>query len=473
MNAVVWRAFAAAVVTTWAMGCGSGDGAAAGADAQGGSVDRNRVVGSGNGLPGDDASAVEEIATPPITLGTDCKADGDCTGGTVCHRGTCTKTCGVPGDCAVEQDCSLDGEWRLLCVERAYVSGIGDFCGADGKCPAGTQCIGTAYSPDAVCSAGCNDDTDCPMNMACMSAGASKFCQVRSFCDMCSHAGNCAEGDICVQSGAERFCSRPCTVGKTECKRFAACVAQPDGTGACEHKAGNCVGDGSFCQPCSLDENCDGKCLSYSFSQESFCSPACGKSCPAGSKCETGSGQCVPVAAKAPTCAGSLSKMAEVGDVIDDYAMVGMVDTNDDGLLTDEEPRLIKLSHFDAYELILFNVSAVWCSACQAEAVDLRNVEQKYEPKGVVFLQTLYDGQKPGQPMTMSLLKAWNQQLKPAGYVGMDPNRNVTQYNIAGSSPLNMIIDAKTHKVLYKGNGYNKYTLMAALDSVLKSKGIK
>ena len=115
----------------------------------------------------------------------------------------------------------------------------------------------------------------------------------------------------------------------------------------------------------------------------------------------------------------------------------------------------------------------MWCSACQAEAVDLRNVEQKYEPKGVVFLQTLYDGQKPGQPMTMSLLKAWNQQLKPAGYVGMDPNRNVTQYNIAGSSPLNMIIDAKTHKVLYKGNGYNKYTLMAALDSVLKSKGIK
>ncbi len=477
MKANVARVFAIAAVATWTLGCGS-DGGAAAADTQGGANDRGRVVGSGGTAPEDagpgesDAGAIAQDTAPPITLGSDCAADAECTGGAVCYRGVCVKTCGAPTDCDAEQDCSLDAASRLLCVKRGYAEAVGSFCGADGKCPEGTQCVGAAYSPDAVCSASCTDDTDCPMSMACLAAGTSKICQARAFCDTCSHAANCAVGDVCVQSGIERFCSRPCTVGKTECKRFATCEAQPDGAGACVHKAGSCLGDGSLCQPCNVDEQCDGKCLTYTFSQESFCASACGAGCPTGYKCSTANGMCLPASTKSPTCVGSLSSMAEVGDVIDDYAMVGMVDTNDDGLLTDESPRHIALSHFEAYELILFNVSAVWCSACQAETVDLRNVEKKYEPKGVVFLQTLYDGEKPGLPITMALLKAWNSKLKPAGYVGMDPNRNVVQYNIASSTPLNMIIDAKTRKVLYKSNGYNKLSLMQALDTVLKSKGI-
>jgi hypothetical protein len=74
--------------------------------------------------------------------------------------------------------------------------------------------------------------------------------------------------------------------------------------------------------------------------------------------------------------------------------------------------------------------------------------------------------------MTMGLLKAWNKQLKPAGAVGMDPERWVAQYNTGGSTPLNVLIDAKTRKVLYKVNGYNRYTIEGQIKKALKDKGL-
>ena len=102
----------------------------------------------------------------------------------------------------------------------------------------------------------------------------------------------------------------------------------------------------------------------------------------------------------------------------------------------------------------------------------MKTLYKTYFPKGLVLVQTLFDGAKPGYPMTFPLLKAWNSQLKPSGYVGMDPDRLVMQYNVAGSTPLNMIIDAKTRKVVYKTNGYNKLSLEKAIKAAFTAKGL-
>jgi len=48
--------------------------------------------------------------------------------------------------------------------------------------------------------------------------------------------------------------------------------------------------------------------------------------------------------------------------------------------------------------------------------------------------------------------------FKPNATVGIDPARNSIPLNTNGTTPLNMLIDAKTLKVLEKFNGFQKTT---------------
>lgn len=457
------------------VGC-AGENGNAGGNIAAESSDTNQSL-SGSGGADAGPTGLEDTA-PPSTLGTDCAVDGDCSAGEVCHRGVCVATCSSPADCG-GGDCSADAAGRMVCSPAAYAKAIGTNCGATGKCPDGTQCIGVPYSAFAVCSAACADDTDCPMNFYCGEAQGQKVCLARAFCSLCNHDGNCGEGNSCTEQGGQKFCSRGCTPGGNDCPRYAACQDVGNGNFQCVHKAGSCIGDGALCSACTGEGQCEegAACLTYNHTKESFCATACSGSCPANYNCvNVGAGtKCVPASKTDPKCVSSVNaKHMDVGDIMEDYAMIGMVDTNDDGILHDEEPRLIQMSDFaDHHELILLNVSAVWCSACQAETKDMRATLYKtYYPKGLVLMQTLYDGQKPGDPMTFGLLKAWQNQLKPAGAVGMDPQRWVIQYNTGNSTPLNMLIDAKTRKVLYKVNGYNRATLESQIKKALAAKGL-
>jgi hypothetical protein len=71
----------------------------------------------------------------------------------------------------------------------------------------------------------------------------------------------------------------------------------------------------------------------------------------------------------------------------------------------------------------------------------------------VAVFQVIFDDVKPGDPPTLKFARSWISALKGSGYVGIDPNRLSVTYNTAGSTPLNMLIDAKTMKILYKENG--------------------
>ena len=459
------------LVSASLVGCGSETGSSSAVLAE--SSDATNSLGGGTDEADSGPSGLEDTATP-TTIGSDCKDDGDCKDQGVCYRGVCVHTCKTPADCAASEDCSLDAKSRLVCTAPAYSAAIGTNCGATGVCPEGTTCLGQAYSSFATCSAACTDDTDCPMSHSCDDVQGQKLCMVRKFCSECVHDANCGPGSACIVQGGVGTCAKACNAGSTECPRYAACNDRGDGQFFCAHKAGACVGDGSLCSACSGDNQCgDCSCLTYNHTKESFCAAACDPGCPTGYTCAAGINKCVPADKSNPKCVSSISKMAEVGDIMDDYSMIGMVDTYDDGSLVGEEPRLIKFSDFATHhELILFNVSAVWCSACQAETKDMKTLYKTYFPKGLVLVQTLFDGAKPGYPMTFPLLKAWNSQLKPSGYVGMDPDRLVMQYNVAGSTPLNMIIDAKTRKVVYKTNGYNKLSLEKAIKAAFTAKGL-
>lgn len=424
---------------------------------------------------GSDAVVVKpDVGTPDLPAtnreaGAPCKDDGQCKSN-ICFASTCAKTCTAPVDCTTTQDCGSDGK-RTFCYEPAYDKAIGTPCPVDGKCPnASLKCFGVNAGADAYayCSGECKDDMGCPPQYYCgepSSTDKKRYCSRRTFCARCLHDGNCAGGGKCIKQGADSFCSMPCTKGKTECPRFADCTDLAGGS-YCIHKAGSCVGTGGVCQPCQLDTDCEtgGNCLQFYYSKESFCATDCAtKACPTGPyTCESISSLstklCVPSDPKEPKCVSALSPMMEVGDTMPDFAMVGYKDEDADGSLVGEKLQVIHLSDYaKTAKIILFVTAGGWCSACRDETKQFAQLDASYGDKGLVIFQTLIDddNQTNPKPPTVTLLDAWVNMLKPVGACGLDPERVTMPYNTASTLPLNLILDAKTRKVLDKSNGFN------------------
>ena len=84
----------------------------------------------------------------------------------------------------------------------------------------------------------------------------------------------------------------------------------------------------------------------------------------------------------------------------------------------------------------------------------------KYGPKGLMIYQVNNDGPSQGSTPTPTQLEGWVKLYKAAGISTIDPRRNVSRFYYDGSGkvgiPYNIIIDAKTLKVLEKQVSYSK-----------------
>lgn len=434
-----------------------------GNDNQDGSVtkqDTGGTNGDGNGTP----DTVPAKAQP----GDPCENNEECESN-VCYQKTCNKACSEAGDCDTNQDCNTDDGQRLFCVDRTYDAELGAFCGLDGKCQnSQLKCIGGIGYASAYCTDKCETSADCPPQYFCRElSDKERYCTKRSFCARCLYDGMCTADRKCVLQGSEKFCATKCNKGSTECPMFAECKDPGDGTYVCTHKAGSCVGNKKLCDPCITEEDCghNAMCLTYIFSHEAFCGQDCSSSnCPTGYQCADISTdkQCVPDTGgdpdAKPTCVSSLSPTMMPGDIMDDFAMVGYIDSDKDGSLVGEQLKVIKLSDFKArYKLIVMNISAGWCGPCKTETKLHAGWMASYEDKGLMIFQVLFDGPTAGNPEkpTVAFLDSWIKAYNAAGAVGIDPARNVLPYNTDGFTPANILINAKTREVLKK-MGANK-----------------
>lgn len=358
------------------------------------------------------------------------------------------------------QDSASSGDGATT---KVFAQEFGWPCGGTGVCGGGLKCFGNVESPSALCTDNCSGDADCPTAFACskfqLKDGATSVCTPRDFCSTCKSDAECGSGGRCIAMGSASYCSRSCDPNGTDCPRYATCSEISAGDFACVHAAGDCKGDGTLCAACASEDNCGtgGACLSYLHTKEQFCSAPCnGTTCPATFKCvdvQTATGpakQCVPGDTKAPKCVPKLHAYLEEGDIMQDFAITGYM-TGGDG--ASDAPMVIKLSEFakNGYKIILLNAAAGWCGPCQQETATFKSLAIKYPELGIY--QVLFDNVKQGQTPTLSFLNQWVKTLKPAGAVGIDPERNIVPINTGGSTPLNMIIDAKTLKVLKKFNG--------------------
>jgi hypothetical protein len=301
-----------------------------------------------------------------------CAADADCASG-ICASKKCAVSCTKASDCKSTQDCTSDDGKRLFCFTKTYNKDVGKACGASGSCPTtATKCVGYTYDALALCSAECKSDLNCPPTLMCNKQSDGKsYCLARPFCAPCLYDGQCGTDAKCVSMTGGKFCTKTCTKGSTECPMYAECKAGSSGTYYCQHKSGKCVGDGSLCAPCVSAAQCKtgGVCLTFGGTEESFCGTDCtstGTCESSSSKCyqiSTTQSQCGPAAASSgefATCTSGLTYIMNVGDVMDDFAMVGYNDLKGDGDTTTAKLGIVKLSDLSSKKIIILNIGAFW-----------------------------------------------------------------------------------------------------------------
>jgi len=109
-------------------------------------------------------------------------------------------------------------------------------------------------------------------------------------------------------------------------------------------------------------------------------------------------------------------------------------------------------------KLIWINASAVWCSVCRAEMTDIKDngVHAAFGPRGVQMIVTLFEDNKSG-PAKPSDLHNWG--VAPAHQIDfpllLDPGFKLGAFFTSDATPLNMLVDAKTMKVIDATMGYS------------------
>jgi hypothetical protein len=116
------------------------------------------------------------------------------------------------------------------------------------------------------------------------------------------------------------------------------------------------------------------------------------------------------------------------------------------------------------------NASAVWCSVCRAEMTDIKNnaVNATFAPKGVQLIVTLFEDNNSG-PATPLDLKRWGEV--PAHSIDfpllLDPGFKLGAFFTSDATPLNLLVDASTMKVVDATMGYSA-TYWQQLDALLQ-----
>jgi hypothetical protein len=260
-------------------------------------------------------------------LGEPCSADADC-GSMSCPHAVCSRPCAVQGDCPAGFDCSLADPadaaptWHAPTYDTTQPGGFGTDCATvaggctmdPSPCAAGFHCVGAKCDADAICSAACATDADCPPALVCGTAGsgssAEQVCLARGHCDPCL-AGACAPGLACSPDGT---CLRPCAVdddcphAPPPASRYLTCTAGLCTPAACDGGSPIATGTDVVCSPCrdGHPEDCGTGLLCFrdDFSREQFCTEGCtvtvtkdpttgaltssNDTCPTGSSCAYG-----------------------------------------------------------------------------------------------------------------------------------------------------------------------------------------
>lgn len=173
----------------------------------------------------------------------------------------------------------------------------------------------------------------------------------------------------------------------------------------------------------------------------------------------------------------------EVGSVIANLSFLGWRDPIASGY---DATALERVSFSDFYdpdgqkglEVIVVNASAVWCTVCQTELADMKsaNVYGRFKPAGVEIIGTLFED-AVGDPARPADLTFWgNSSRRAIAFpLVLDPGLKMGAYFTSDATPLNLVIDARTMRILHSFMGYDRSPetgLFSVVEAELVRRGI-
>ena len=121
-------------------------------------------------------------------------------------------------------------------------------------------------------------------------------------------------------------------------------------------------------------------------------------------------------------------------------------------------------------KLIILNGSAVWCGVCNYEADEINRTNKyaEYKARGVEFVWSLFEDARGG-PATPEDLANWASVYEVDFPMVLDPALKLGAFFNADATPLNLLIDARTMRIVDKLLGYNPSTHWETIDFYLES----
>lgn len=123
----------------------------------------------------------------------------------------------------------------------------------------------------------------------------------------------------------------------------------------------------------------------------------------------------------------------------------------------------------DRYELLLVNSAALWCSACQVEHGELPERYEEFGPRGLVILSALFQDRE-GEPAGLDDLTLWVETFGTPFPMALDPDYQLGTYAPAASAPLNLLLDARTMRILEKFTGDQSAVLWPLVEAELSQR---
>jgi hypothetical protein len=129
-------------------------------------------------------------------------------------------------------------------------------------------------------------------------------------------------------------------------------------------------------------------------------------------------------------------------------------------------------------ELLVLNASAVWCVVCQGEMRDMNTngTYTAFRSRKVQVLSTLFEDAQ-SNPAKPSDLKLWgSSSVRQIAFpLVLDPALKMGVYFSSDATPLNLVIDARTMRILHVMMGYDSTPatgLWGTVDQELKTRGL-
>jgi hypothetical protein len=152
-----------------------------------------------------------------------------------------------------------------------------------------------------------------------------------------------------------------------------------------------------------------------------------------------------------------------LGSTLEDFAFLGWRDpvTSEYDLERMETVRLSEFYNPDGrsdVKLIWINASAVWCTVCRAEMrdINIQDIKGTMGPKGLQLIETLFEDNDslPAKPLD---LKKWGEVVDHSidFPLLLDPGFKLGAFFTSDATPLNMLVDARTMRIVDATMGYS------------------